>query len=120
MLRGFPSTLNGPATSTVAVSVPSKFLGSRHESEQVPPHPYLKLKVLSYVASLLLMRSFGAEALLPLRVMEMDSFSFPFRVWLKLRCPLLSRAVRVEMTGSPIESSVSSASLTLKRPLSEN
>ena len=37
------SILNGPATSTVAVKGPATFLGSRHESEHVPPHPYWKL-----------------------------------------------------------------------------
>ena len=31
--------------STVAINGPFTFLGSRHESEQVPPHPYSKLKV---------------------------------------------------------------------------
>jgi len=41
------SNLKGPATSTVAVNGPATFLGSRHESEHVPPHPYWKLKVRS-------------------------------------------------------------------------
>jgi len=66
---GLLSTLNGPADSTVAVKVPFIFEGSRHESEQVPPQPYSKLKVWSYVPSLLLICSFGAGALLPLSVM---------------------------------------------------
>lgn len=69
MVDGFLSTLNGPATLTVAVNVPSTFPGSRHESEQVPPHPYLKSKVWSYVPSSLLICSFGGGALLPLSVM---------------------------------------------------
>jgi len=47
--------------STVAINGPFTFFGSRHESEQVPPHPYSKLKVRSYVPSLLLMFSFGAR-----------------------------------------------------------
>jgi hypothetical protein len=48
------SNLKGPANSTVAVNGPATFLGSRHESEQVPPHPYWKLKVCSYEPSLFL------------------------------------------------------------------
>lgn len=40
IVKALPSILNGPATSTVAVNGPAKFLGSRHESEHVPPHPY--------------------------------------------------------------------------------
>jgi hypothetical protein len=43
MVKGLPSILNGPATSAVAVNGPATFLGSRHESAQVPPHPYWKL-----------------------------------------------------------------------------
>ena len=43
IVKALPSILNGPATSTVAVNGPDMFLGSRHESEQVPPHPYWKL-----------------------------------------------------------------------------
>jgi hypothetical protein len=43
MVKALPSILNGPATSTDAVNGPSTFFGSRHESEQVPPHPYWKL-----------------------------------------------------------------------------
>lgn len=43
IVYGLLSILNGPATSTVAVNGPATFLGSRHESEQVPPHPYWKL-----------------------------------------------------------------------------
>jgi hypothetical protein len=43
MVKGLPSILNGPATSAVAVNGPAMFLGSRHESAQVPPHPYWKL-----------------------------------------------------------------------------
>jgi len=61
IVYGLLSILNGPATSTVAVNGPATFLGSRHESEQVPPHPYWKLKVRSYVASLFLIRSLGAS-----------------------------------------------------------
>ena len=57
---GLPSILNGPATSTVAVNGPAAFLGSRHESAQVPPQPYSKLYVRSYVPSALLIRTFGA------------------------------------------------------------
>ena len=54
------SILYGPATATVALNGPATFLGSRHESEQVPPQPYWKLKVRSYVPSALLIRTFGA------------------------------------------------------------
>jgi len=61
IVYGLLSILNGPATSTVAVSIPVTFLGSRHESEQVPPHPYSKLKLRSYEPSLFLIRSFGAR-----------------------------------------------------------
>ena len=43
IVQALPSILNGPATCTVAVNGPATFLGSRHESEQVPPHPYWKL-----------------------------------------------------------------------------
>ena len=43
IVYGLLSTLNGPAISTVAVNGPATFLGSRHESEQVLPHPYWKL-----------------------------------------------------------------------------
>jgi hypothetical protein len=43
MVYALLSILNGPATSTVAVNGPATFLGSRHESEHVPPHPYWKL-----------------------------------------------------------------------------
>jgi hypothetical protein len=43
IVKALPSILNGPATSAVAVNGPETFLGSRHESEQVPPHPYWKL-----------------------------------------------------------------------------
>ena len=43
IVKALSSILNGPATSTVAVNGPTTFLGSRHESEQVPPHPYWKL-----------------------------------------------------------------------------
>ena len=39
IVYGLLSTLNGPATSIVAVNGPATFSGSRHESEQVPPHP---------------------------------------------------------------------------------
>ena len=54
IVYGWLSTLNGPATSIVAVNGPAAFSGSRHESEQVPPHPYWKLKVRSYEPSLFL------------------------------------------------------------------
>ena len=47
VVKGFASTLNGPSSVMIAVKGPLKSLGSRHESEQVPPHPYSKLKVLS-------------------------------------------------------------------------
>ena len=43
IVKALLSILNGPATSTVAVNGPATFLGSRHESEHVPPHPYWKL-----------------------------------------------------------------------------
>jgi hypothetical protein len=43
MVKPVLSNLKGPAISTVAVNGPATFLGSRHESEQVPPHPYWKL-----------------------------------------------------------------------------
>ena len=43
IVYGSVSILKGPPTSTVAVRGPDTFLGSRHESEQVPPHPYWKL-----------------------------------------------------------------------------
>jgi hypothetical protein len=41
------SILNGPSIWSVAVNGPFTSSGSRHESEQVPPQPYSKLKVLS-------------------------------------------------------------------------
>lgn len=59
-IYGLLSYLNGPAISTLAVNGPATFLGSRHESEQVPPQPYEKLYVRSYFPSALLMRTFGA------------------------------------------------------------
>jgi hypothetical protein len=37
--KGLLSILNGPAISTLAISLPNTFLGSRHESEHVPPQP---------------------------------------------------------------------------------
>ena len=43
IVKALLSILNGPATSTVAVNGPATFLGSRHESEHVPPQPYWKL-----------------------------------------------------------------------------
>ena len=43
IVKALVSILKGPATSAVAVNGPSTFLGSRHESEHVPPHPYWKL-----------------------------------------------------------------------------
>ena len=43
IVKALPSILKGPAISTVAVYGPAMFLGSRHESEHVPPHPYWKL-----------------------------------------------------------------------------
>jgi hypothetical protein len=60
IVKALPSILNGAATSTVAVNGPATFLGSRHESEQVPPQPYWKLKVRSYVPSALLIFTLGA------------------------------------------------------------
>ena len=43
IVNGVLSTRNGPSIRTVAVNGPATFFGSRHESEQVPPHPYEKL-----------------------------------------------------------------------------
>ena len=43
IVNGLLSTRNGPPMWTVAVNGPATFLGSRHESAQVPPHPYWKL-----------------------------------------------------------------------------
>lgn len=43
IVSGLLSNLNGPATPTVAVNGPATLFGSRHESEQVSPHPYEKL-----------------------------------------------------------------------------
>ncbi len=70
-------TLNGPAISAVAVNGPVTFLGSRHESEQVPPQPYSKLKVRSYEPSSLLICSFGARGREPSRVSSIRSSSRP-------------------------------------------
>jgi hypothetical protein len=47
MVQGLLCILKGPAMSTVATNGPFTFLGSRHESEQVPPQPYSKLKLRS-------------------------------------------------------------------------
>jgi hypothetical protein len=47
IVNGLLSNRNGPSTSIVAMKGPAMFLGSRHESEQVPPQPYSKLKVRS-------------------------------------------------------------------------
>jgi len=63
--------------STVVINGPFIFLGSRHESEQVPPHPYSKLKSRSYVPSLFLIWSFGAGGRAPLRVNSIRSPSCP-------------------------------------------
>ena len=68
ILIGVDSTLNGPPISTVAVNGPFTFLGSRHESEQVPPQPYSKLKRRLYEPSAFLTWSFGADGLEPLQV----------------------------------------------------
>ena len=84
MMYGLASTLKGPATSAVAVNVPWTFLGSRHESAQVPPHPYWKLKVRSYLPSSLLKWSFGACGRAPLRLNATLSPSCPSRLYLKL------------------------------------
>ncbi|MBN2180812.1 MAG: hypothetical protein JW715_02770 [Sedimentisphaerales bacterium] len=43
IVYGLPSILNGPLISTFAVILPDTPLGSRHESEHVPPQPYEKL-----------------------------------------------------------------------------
>jgi hypothetical protein len=77
MMYGLESTLNGPSSSIVAVNGPVISWGSRHESEQVPPHPYSKLKVRSYVPSLFLILSFGARGLAPLRVSSIYSSRRP-------------------------------------------
>ena len=45
MIRDSLCTLKGAPISTVAVNGPFIFFGSRHESEQVPPQPYSKLKL---------------------------------------------------------------------------
>ena len=47
IVSGLVSNLNGPGTSTLTVKGPLTFLGSRHESEHVPPQPYSRLKDLS-------------------------------------------------------------------------
>ena len=65
---GLGSILNGPSISTVATNGPFMFLGSRHESRQVPPQPYAKVKVRSYELFSLLMRIFGAGGRSPLQV----------------------------------------------------
>jgi len=77
IVYGLLSTLNGSATSIVAVNGPATFSGSRHESEQVPPHPYWKLKVRSYEPSLFLIWSFGGSGREPLRVSSMTSSCRP-------------------------------------------
>lgn len=84
MVTGFDLILNGPITSTDAVKVPVTFLGPRHVSEHVPPQPYSKVNVRSYPASLFLILSFGAAALLPFREMVIRSPRLPFSSWLKL------------------------------------
>ncbi|MBW7989906.1 MAG: hypothetical protein FVQ84_07815 [Planctomycetes bacterium] len=66
--------------STVAINGPFTFLGSRHESAQVLPQPYSKLKVRSYEPSLLLICSLGAGGWLPLRVNSMRSPNRPPRL----------------------------------------
>lgn len=76
---GLVSILNGPPISTVAANGPFTFFGSRHESRQVPPHPYAKVKVWSYLLSWLLIRSFGADGLTPLQVKSIRSPSCPLR-----------------------------------------
>ena len=45
IMSGMLSILKGPAMLTVAANSPVSVLGSRHESEQVPPQPYSKVKV---------------------------------------------------------------------------
>ena len=77
MMYDLESTLNGPSSSIVAINGPATFWGSRHESEQVPPHPYSKLKVRLYVLSLFLILSFGARGLAPLRVSSICSSRRP-------------------------------------------
>ena len=69
--------LNGLPMSTVAINGPCTFLGSRHESEQVPPQPYSKLKVRSYLPSLLLICTFGGCGRALLRVSSIRSPSLP-------------------------------------------
>ena len=59
---GFVSILNGPSTLTIALKGPPTLLGSRHESEHVPPQPYSRLNVLSYDLSALVIYTLGAEA----------------------------------------------------------
>jgi hypothetical protein len=52
-------TSNGLAKLTVDVIGRCTFLGSRHESEQTPPHPKAKLLVVRYAPSRLTRASFG-------------------------------------------------------------
>ena len=68
MTTGSVLNLNGPPISSVTVKGPLAFLGSRHESEQVLPHPYSMRNVRSYEPSALAMRILGAGGLEPLRV----------------------------------------------------
>lgn len=69
--------LKGLPTSTVAINGPFTFLGSRHESEQVPPQPYSNVKVRSYLPSLLLICTFGGCGRALLRVSSIRSPSLP-------------------------------------------
>jgi len=46
-MSSFDSILKGASRWIVAVKGPFTFVGSRHESEQVPPQPYWNWKVLS-------------------------------------------------------------------------
>ena len=85
ILYGLASTLNGPANSSVAVKGPLEFLGSRHESEHVPPHPYSKLKSRLYEPSALRMRSLGGGGRRPLRVTVMPSPWLPLTAGLEKR-----------------------------------
>lgn len=68
----FFSHWKGPAGSEERVNGPVTFVGSRHESDQLP-QPYSIAKVLSYFPSALVMRIFGAGRVLPATVISRKS-----------------------------------------------
>lgn len=66
------SHLKGPAGSEERVNGPVTFVGSRHESDQLP-QPYSMVNVRSYLPSALVMRILGAGRVLPATVISRKS-----------------------------------------------